>query len=51
MLAERLGLTVAELLTGEKQPLSAFECSLWPLYFEVKGALEEAAIKKAKRKK
>jgi len=49
-LAQRLGCTVAELLTGEKKPISAFEFRLWPLYWSVKAALEEDARKKAERK-
>jgi len=49
-LAERLGYTIAELLTGTKQPIGAYEFSIWPLYFQVKARLEEDAYKKAERK-
>lgn len=41
MLAERLGKTVEELLTGVPRPLSMSEYIMWCAYFKVKAYLEK----------
>ncbi len=50
-LAERLGYTIAELLTGEKQTITVYEFHLWAYYHEVKSKLEADAQRKANRSK
>jgi hypothetical protein len=49
-LAEKLGKTHAELLTGRPQPLSCFEFSRWSAYYEYVQELEKEAEKEAERK-
>jgi len=44
-IAESLGQTVTELLTGEKKPLSNVEFIYWVQYYERKAAIEEKASK------
>lgn len=45
-LAEKLGMTVHKLLTGETKELSTWEFNHWMSYFEYKAKLEEKASKK-----
>lgn len=42
-IAERLGKTVAELITGQPQPLSMSEFVEWGAYFTVKAYYEKKA--------
>ena len=46
-LAEKLGKTVDELLTGRKRPLSNIEFTRWMAYLSVKAELERQARNKA----
>ncbi len=48
--AETLGKTVDELLTGEPGPISNAELMYWPAYRVVKNELEVAANKKKEKK-
>lgn len=43
-------MTVTELLTGTKQPLSSQEFTYWQAYISQKAALEEQAQKEAMKK-
>lgn len=49
VLAEKLHMTVAELLLGEKLPISAYEIDIWPVFLETKAKLEKQASDKAQR--
>lgn len=48
-LAETLGKTVNELLTGRSYPISQVEILYWRKYFGIKKDLEEKAAKKKHR--
>jgi hypothetical protein len=50
MLAEKLGQTVTELLTGEKQPLTHHEFVYWQAFWSQRAKYEEEATKKANKK-
>ena len=49
-LAETLGKTVDELLTGKPCPISDVELRYWPAYRVIKQELEDAANKKKSKK-
>jgi len=48
-LAEKLGKTHAELLSGAPQPLSGREFAQWSAYFEYVAELEKEELKKAEK--
>jgi hypothetical protein len=48
-LAEKLGKTRAELLSGQPQPLSSAEFTYWTAFFEVVAEVEKEELKKAEK--
>lgn len=48
-LAEKLGKTVDELLTGERTPLSVGELYEWPVYRAEMKRLQDEAMEEARR--
>lgn len=50
-LAEKLGKTVNELLSGRPQPLSTIEQIYWPSYWKIKAKYTEEANKKNSKSK
>jgi hypothetical protein len=50
LIAERLGKTHAELLTGQPVPLAASEVAYWTAYWQRKQEREAAAYEAARRR-
>lgn len=49
MIAEKLGMTVRELMTGKRGPISTVEFNEWVAYMNVKSDIEKQASAKARQ--